>query len=82
MLNVSQNSNDFQSTDFANVAYEADWINSSAPTKDAIQMIIMRSQRPLKLTALMGLITLNFETAINVSPFYLTFNAIQLFYSV
>ena len=73
------NLNDFQSADVANAAYEADWINGPPPMKTAIQMIVIRSQRPLKLTAIKGLITFNFETAIDVSCLCLTTKVILLF---
>ena len=79
---LKQNTTDFQSTNVGEAAYEADWTNSPASVKTAIQMIVMRSQRPLKLTAMKGLVTLNLETAVHVSCFYLTVNKYLLFYGV
>lgn len=64
---MSQNANDFQSTEVGNAAYEAGWINGPKVVKTAVQMIVMRSQRPLKLTGMLDLFTLNLENAINVS---------------
>lgn len=57
----------FQSKNFGDAAYKTDWVNGSKKMRQTIQIIVMKGQKPLKLTALWGVVTLNLETILNVS---------------
>nr|AXY87915.1 odorant receptor 28 [Subpsaltria yangi] len=55
-----------KSTDIGKAAYEVDWINGSEKVRSAVKMITIRTQKPLKLTALRGLVMFDLETLVDI----------------
>nr|AXY87895.1 odorant receptor 8 [Subpsaltria yangi] len=56
----------YASTDIGKAAYEVDWINGSEKVRSAVKMITIRTQKPLKLTALRGLVMFDLETLVDI----------------